>query len=78
MEKECKLRVFARGNMGTLVVVTVSVDESVTDLTPLIYTALSKVESFSNKLERFEVEHIEVSKYNIYGKSKESNFEVYP
>lgn len=73
-----KLSVYARSNLGTFIVVSVSVDSLECDLKEYIYSLLSKIQSYNNKLERFKVEHIEISNLISHGKSKENNFEVYP
>ena len=79
MEKKSReLRVYARSNFDTFIVITVNVDSSVADLTQLIYYAVGKVSSFDNDSEKFKVVHIEIIKLNGYGKSKENDFEVYP
>lgn len=79
MEKNFReLRVYARSNFSTFIVITVNVASSVADLTQLIYFAVGKVSSFDSDSEKFKVEHIEITKLNSYGKSKENNFEVYP
>ena len=73
-----QLRVYSRSNLDTFIVITVNIDDSVTDLTQLIYYAVGKVSSFDNNSEKFKVEHIEITNLNSYGKVKENNFEVYP
>lgn len=59
METNRKLYVIARSNLDTVITISININDSVTDLTEHIYSVLSKIQSYNNKLERFKVEHIE-------------------
>lgn len=59
METNRKLYVIARSNLDTIITISININDSVTDLTEHIYSALSKIQSYNNKLERFKIEHIE-------------------
>lgn len=62
METNRKLHVTARSNLNTVIIMSIDINDSVTDLTEYIYSTLSKIQSYNNKLERFKVEHIESAK----------------
>lgn len=59
METNRKLCVIARSNLDTVITISININDSVTDLTEHIYSILSKIQSYNNKLERFKIEHIE-------------------
>ena len=59
METNRKLYVTARSNLNTFITMSININDCVTDLTEYIYSALSKIQSYNNKLERFKIEHIE-------------------
>lgn len=59
METNRKLHVTARSNLDTVITISININDSVTDLTEYIYSALSKIQSYNNKFERFKIEHIE-------------------
>lgn len=73
-----QLRLYARSDLNTFIVVSIPISKSVIDITEYIHAALSKVKFFNNELESFKVEHIEISNLKNYGRIKENNFEVYP
>lgn len=58
MEKKvCEIRICARSNMNTFILLTVS--KETTDLRCLIEEALFKVSQYSTRYEQFKIEYID-------------------
>nr|DAH63219.1 MAG TPA: hypothetical protein [Bacteriophage sp.] len=55
------LRLYARSNFATSIVLSVEFASDSQDLTPVIYEALEKLSSYSTPVEKFVLQHIEVT-----------------